>query len=191
MAVRTPPMIRDAVPIHGTRTPRFIALHTTEGIGTVESYARFFRNTPAGLGSSFLVERSGRTGIYVPRLTDRTYAVANHNTDCISIEQVGFAATSEKDWLGKYRRQLYATAWLCAWLCDELGIPPIAAGREGPRKFTHSAGITQHRWIPDNDHIDCGPGYPIDLVVGLARKWVKSGGPTLSTRIYIKTGARP
>jgi hypothetical protein len=45
--------------------------------------------------------------------------------------------------------------------------------------------------VPDNDHVDCGPNYPIELVIDLARKWTRSGGPTLSTRIYIATGHRP
>jgi len=189
--VRKPPFVVDRVPVHGSRIPKYIALHTTEGLGTVESLARFFRNTPAGLGSSFLVERSGRTGIYVPNLSDRTYAVANHNTDTISIEQIGFAATKRTSWLTLYRRQVYATAWLCAWLCDELDIPPVAAGREGPRGFTKPKGITQHRWIPDTDHDDCGTGYPFDLVLKLTQKWVRTGGPTRSTRILIATGKRP
>lgn len=191
MSVRKPPFIVDSVPTHGPRTPSYIVLHTTEGLGTVESYARYFRGTPAGLGSSFLVERSGRTGIYVARLTDKTYTQKDQNSRCIGIEQSGFAATSRKDWLSKYRRQLFATAWLCAWLCDELGIPPILAGSESSgRAFTHSKGITQHRWLPLNDHTDCGTGYPIDFVAQYAAKWAKNGGPTLGTRLYIKTGTR-
>lgn len=191
--VRRPPLIIDRVPVHGSREADYGVCHTTEGLGTVESYARFFRNTPAGLGSTFLVERTGRAGIYVAQMTDRTYHVANHNTQCYGIEQVGFARTSADEWLAKYRRQVYMTAWILAWAGTQFAdhISPIAAGREGPREFTHSEGITQHRWVPDNDHFDCGPGFPIELVISLARKWTTSGGPTLSTRIYIATGHRP
>lgn len=189
--VRRPPFIQDRVPVHGSRHAAYIALHTTEGLGTVESYARYFRNTRDGLGSSFLIERSGRMGIYVAHLDDRTYAVANHNTDCISIEQSGFAATSRKDWLEKYRRQLFATAWTCAWLGEQLAIPMILAGAHPPRRFTHPRGILQHADVPDNTHTDCGAGYPIDFVLKWAKKWRLSGGPTLATRIYIATGSRP
>lgn len=189
--VRRPPFVQDHVPVHGSRHAPYICLHTTEGLGTVESYARYFRGTAAQLGSSFLIERSGRAGIYVASLDDRTYAVKNHNTDCISIEQSGFAATSRNDWLKKYRRQLFATAWTCAWLGDQLDIPMIIAGQHNPRRFTHPKGILQHADVPDNDHTDCGPGYPVDFVVKFAAKWIKMGGPTLATRIYIATGKRP
>lgn len=192
-SVRRPPLIVERVPVHGTRNASYGALHTTEGLGTVESYARFFRNTPDKLGSSFLVERTGRAGIYVAQMSDMTYHVANNNRLCYGIEQVGFAATSEAEWLKKYRRQLYMTAWILAWAGTQFPdqIAPIAAGREGPRQYTHTEGITQHRWIPGTDHFDCGAGYPVELVIDLARKWTKMGGPTLSTRIYIATGHRP
>lgn len=191
--VRRPPLIVDRVPVHGSRFAQFGVGHTTEGIGTVESYGRYFRSTPAQLGSSFLVERTGRAGIYVALMTDRTYHVKDHNTQCYGIEQVGFAKTSKDEWLSKYRRQLYMTSWILAWAGTQFPnhIAPIAAGHEGERRFTHTEGITQHRWVPDNDHFDCGDGYPIELVITLARKWTASGGPTLSTRIYIATGHRP
>lgn len=190
MAVRKPPFVYDRVPVHGQRSPSQIVLHTTEGHGTVESFARYFRGTADGLGSSFLVERTGRVGMYVASLQDRTYHVKDHNTQCIGIEQEGFAATPRADWLRLYRRQLYQTAWTCAWLCDQLHIPPVVAGREGVRAFLRP-GITQHRWVPDNDHDDCGTGYPIDLVVHLAAKWLRTGRPSLSTIALIKTGHRP
>ena len=191
MSVRKPPFVVDHVPVHGSRSPSYICLHTTEGLGSIKSYAAGFRDTREQLGSSFMVERDGRTGIYVALLSDRTYTQEKQNSKCISIEQVGFAATSRDDWLKKYRRQLFATAWLCAWLCEQLDIPPVLAGSEKTgRKFIAPKGITQHRWLPLNDHTDCGPGYPIDFVVRYAAKWLKTGGPTLGTRLYIKTGHR-
>lgn len=190
MSVRRPPFIQDRVPTHGTRpSTKFIVLHTTEGTGTVESYAAYFRRTPAELGSSFLIEQKGRAGIYVTALGQRTYHVKSHNSEMIGIEQVGFASTSRKLWETTFRRQLMATAWTVAWLCDELNIPCIVAAND-KRVMLHSKGILQHKQVPDNDHSDCGPGYPIDLVMGWAQRWLKTGGPTLGTRLYIKTGIR-
>lgn len=193
--VRKPPLVEFFLPTcyHGDRFADYGVCHTTEGLGTVESYGRFFRNTPDKLASTFLVERTGRAGIYVDRMNRRTYHVRSHNSQCYGIEQVGFANTTRKDWLDKYRRQVYMTAWILAWAGTQFpdNIAPIAAGREGPRQFTHSEGITQHRWVPNNDHNDCGMGFPIELVIDLARKWTTSGGPTLSTRFYIATGHRP
>lgn len=189
-AVRKPPFIEDRVPVHGSRGAKFITLHTTQGLGTIESYARFFRNTPDGLGSSFMVERTGRAGLYVHNLNDLTYHVAHNNSRMIGIEQVGFAETSEKDWLRKYRRQLFMTAWICAWVGQREGIVAIVAGNK-KRVLTHSTGVVEHSMVPSNTHWDCGPGYPLDFVVKYMARWMKSGGPTIATRAYIKTGHRP
>lgn len=189
MSVRKPPIVQDHVPTHGTRTPRFIVLHTTEGGGTVESLARYFRSTPDGLGSTFLIEPDGRIGQYA-RLDERTYHVRSHNSEMLGIEQIGHASTSRKDWLGKYRRELFATAWTLAWLSEQLGIPLIIAANDR-RQMLHKAGVLQHSQVPDNDHNDCGAGYPVDFVMKFAQKWLKTGGPALATRIYIKTGQRP
>ena len=186
--VPKPPMVIDHVPIYGGRTPEFIVLHDTEGLGSIESYARGFRAN--GLGSSYMVERSGRTGEYVRNLTDRTYHVKDHNTQCIGIEQVGFYTTSKFQWVTKYRTQLWATAWLTAWLCQELGIPAVAAGQYPHRGFTHTKGITMHVMVPDNDHLDCGAGYPFTYIVNKSKYWLDRGGPTAATKAIIARSVR-
>lgn len=199
--VRRPPLVMYPVPecYHGTRIPDYGIGHTTEGLGTVESLGAYFARTPDRLCSTFAVERTGRAGMYVANMAVKTYHVANHNSQCYGIEQFGYARTSRDEWLTKYRRQLYMTAWIFAWADYEVGLlrggDPITTQKAGSEKtgrtFTHSEGLSQHRWVPDNDHDDCGTGYPWDLVSTLAIKWAKTGGPTLSTRIYIATGHRP
>lgn len=199
--VRRPPLVQYPVPEcwHGNRTTPHVkgVAHTTEGGGTVETLGNYFRHTPGKLCSTFCVEPTGRAGIYVPinDLTIRTYHVKDHNSECYGIEQIGHAATSRAVWLKRYRRQLYMTAWIFAW-ADSVypggEITTQAAGSAATgRKFTHSEGLTQHMWVPANDHDDCGPGYPWDVVLGLAMKWTRTGGPTFSTRFYIKFGHRP
>lgn len=189
MAVRRPPFVEDAVPVHGQRAKTsYIVLHTTEGGGTVESLARYFRGTADGLGSSFLVEENGRLGIYVRNLADRTYHVKSHNSEMIGIEQVGHASMTRTEWLTKRRRQLFATAWTVAWLSDQLGIPVRNAVDHG--RTLARTGVLQHSQVPDNDHNDCGSGYPIDFVMKYAKKWANGNGPSLGTRGYIRTGVR-
>jgi hypothetical protein len=186
-------MVVDSVPLHGIRAVDHIVFHTTEGGGDVHSLARYFRSTPAGLGSSFATEPDGTIGIYVPHLTAKTYHVANHNSQCIGIEQIGYAHLRRSEWLekGGRLRQIYAGAWLAAWLCDQLDIPAHASGSAaGGRQFVYQQGLTQHMWVPDNDHDDCGSGYPWDVVVPLVKKWVKRGGPTRSTRNFVVNGVR-
>jgi hypothetical protein len=180
-------MVRDRVPTHGKRTASYFVLHTTEGNGTVESYGRYFRNTAVGLGTTFVLERDGRLG-QMAELDDRTYHVKSHNSEMIGVEQVGFAATSRLAWLTLYRRQLFMAAWLIAWVSQELDIPVQLAVDHGRTLARH--GVLQHRQVPDNDHDDCGNGYPVDFVMKWAGKWRHSGGPTLLTRRYIRTGVR-
>lgn len=188
---RTPNFIRDTVPVHGLRASTdFIVAHTTEGHNTVAGLASYFRGTGDRLGSSFLVTRKGQIGKYVTDLRQITYHVKHHNGNMLGIEQEGFAATSRHDWLTLYRRQLFATAWLMAYLSNELHIPLIVAGNDR-RQLLHHKGVLQHRQVPDNDHNDCGTGYPMDFVLHYAVKWAKGSGPTLGTRIFIKTGVRP
>lgn len=189
-SLRTPPFVVDHVPVHGVRSHTdFIVLHTTEGLGTIPGYASYFRGSRDKLGSTFLTDRQGRIGKYA-ELNQITYHVRHHNSTMIGIEQQGFAGTSRADWLKKYRRQLFATAWTMAHISVHLGIPLIIAG-DSSRRLRHSAGVLQHAWVPDNDHVDCGHGYPMDFVMHWAQKWAKGTGPTLATRVYIKTGIRP
>ena len=194
MRVRKPPMIQDAVPLHGDRTPAYIVFHVTQGGGNVRTLASYFRGTPDGLGSSFATDPIGTIGCYVPHLTAKTYHVADHNSQCIGIEQIGYAELTTKEWTDRHTRlrQLYAGAWLAAWLCDQLDIPPIAAGSaKTGHQFTHTKGLTQHMWVPDNDHDDCGPGFPWDdIVLPLVKKWCRTGGPTRNTQNFIRTGHR-
>jgi hypothetical protein len=194
--VMRPPLVAYTLPscYHGTREASKGVAHTTEGLGTVETYGEFFKRTPDKLASTFLVERTGRAGIYVAQLNIKTYHVANHNSECYGIEQVGFASTSRKDWLTKYKRQIYMTAWIFAWanqgFKDPIAMHSTGSDRTG-RHFIFVEGLTQHKWVPDNDHDDCGPGYPWDVVTELADKWAKRGAPTPGTRLLIRTGHRP
>jgi N-acetylmuramoyl-L-alanine amidase len=178
VTVRKPPFLTGPiykVPTHGTRTPKYFVIHVTEGGGTCESLSAYFRNSGGGLGVTFTNEPSGRCSQNVS-LDATTWHVKKHNSECVGIEQIGWANKSRLWWTTLGRRQLYSTAWIVAWACEQYGIPIIQAS-DNRRKWTHPAGVTQHMWVPDNDHDDCGPGYPFDLVLKYATKWTRTGSP--------------
>lgn len=185
MPVRTPPFKKDTVPTHGFRRADYFVLHVTEGGGDVHSLAAFFRGTPERLGITFATEPNGTPAMYCG-INDETYHVEQQNSRCIGLEQIGYARTSRAKWLTVYLRQIYMAAWIVAWASEQCNIPLIAAGSPVTgRRYIHSKGITQHMWVPLNDHNDCGSGYPFDKVMALAVRWKKTGGPSLATRIFI------
>jgi hypothetical protein len=168
-----PPFVPFTVPTHGTRTPKHIVLHDTEGGGTVESLAAYFRNNGQGLGVNYIIEANGRMGSLGNFLSE-TWHVASHNSECIGIEQMGFASTSRVGWFRKIR-QLWAACWVVAWIAQEMNIPIRRSAAN--RHWTASSGVCQHSDVPDNDHNDCGPNYPFGWILETAEKWRVNGVP--------------
>ena len=184
--IPTPPFVTDIVPVHGKRDASYFVLHTTEGGGTIESLCKYFRESrdvngnKLQYGVTFITEPSGRMG-KVALLDAETWHVQNHNSDCIGLEQIGYSSTTNAAWRSKYRMQLAAAAWIIAWWSQETHHPILAAGSDKTgRSFTHSAGVTQHKWVPQNDHGDCGSGYPFDDVLAKAKRYQTNGIPRIT-----------
>lgn len=174
------------VVIHGIRpltAIKHVVLHTTEGGGTLQSLGTFFKDeTPEKDGVCFAVDPAGGCCQYVPE-TAIVWHVASHNTECIGIEQIGFHDFTRAEWLGPRLDQIHATAWIVAWLCQEHGIPVRRSAAD--RKWIQPSGVCQHDDVPDNDHLDCGPGYPFDVVLSLASAW-QHGGPPLAIQQHLR-----
>jgi hypothetical protein len=168
-----PPFVPFTVPTHGRRTPKHIVLHTTEGTGTIESLAEDFRTDGRGYGVNYITQPSGRMGS-LGNFYAETWHVADENSICIGIEQIGTYLTTRVGWYRKIR-QLWAACWVVAWISQELDIP-IRRSAEG-RRWIAESGVCQHSDVPLNDHNDCGPGYPFEWVLEIANKWRSSGVP--------------
>lgn len=173
-----PPFVKFVVPTHGSMTPRHLALHTTEGSGTVESLAAYFRGPESarqgGLGVQYIVEQNGRLGS-LGSFSAKTYHVGPANSICLGVEQIGTYRTSNHDWFAKYQRQLRSTVWIAAWVSQQLEIPLRQSAVAG--RWVYPSGVCEHKDVPGNDHLDCGPGYPLGWVIETASKWRRDGVP--------------
>jgi hypothetical protein len=153
-----------------------LVLHTTEGVQRIRDLGYFFQG-PVGASS-----HSGSDnyedlvfGAYVDE-NDSAWTQANANPWCISLEQCtpeGASYTWSRDyWLGSYERLLRNGAyWLAAmgakWNIPLTELSPSQAQNPGVR------GVCQHVDLGSmgGNHGNCGPGYPIDVVLGWARDY--------------------
>lgn len=146
--------------------PQIMVLHTTEGhnrqgTSDLEGLASYFDNPHAQASSHFGVDAEGNSCRMVPD-ENKSWTQSNYNSVSLSIEQVGFAATSRREWFQTYRHGLYRTAsiladWHLKW--------------DIPLKHSTSRGVCQHKnlGILGGGHHDCGDGYPERYVILLAR----------------------
>lgn len=159
----------------------WLAVHTTEGGGT----ARDLLNAPWWQGSSHAIcdnaELLTPADGCVPY--DRaSWTLRNGNKRSENIEQIGYASWSREYWLANRMPQLRHTA---RWLRDRAaarGIPLDYIGIDGVR--AGRAGVIQHndysKGTGDGTHWDCGPGYPIDVVMDMARGATIEGDDEMS-----------
>jgi N-acetylmuramoyl-L-alanine amidase len=142
--------------------PRLIVLHTTEGhnrpgLDDLRGLVSFFNNPSAQVSSHVANDAEGNDARMVP--DDRkAFTQAAFNSVALSIEQIGFASQKKFP-----EPQLRNTAlWIAHW-SKRHGIPI-------KRSTTH--GICQHKELgaQGGGHSDCGPNYPIDEVLSMARK---------------------
>jgi murein L,D-transpeptidase YcbB/YkuD len=148
-----------------------IVLHTAEGAGTIEALGNFFKNDRAQVSShAGIDDKPGVIGEYVQRQF-KAWTQSNANPYSVSAELCAFAKWSPAEW-DQHPQMLANTA---AWIAEEaraLGIPIV---RLTPAQAQGGAkGVCQHVDLgaAGGGHWDCGPGFPIDRVIALAR-----GGP--------------
>lgn len=173
-SIPRPPFVKFTTPTHGSRSLdqiKHFVFHTTEGLGSVESLSAFFRSGSYGI--MYITEPDGRMGS-LGDWSQVVWHVASHNTETVGLEQIGYASMTTEQWFERLH-QLWAAAWIAAWCSQELGIPLIQSARA--RHWIAPSGFCQHRDVPDNDHTDCGGGYPFDWVLGRARDWRMGGIP--------------
>lgn len=142
-------------------------LHTVEGDTTLESLGNVFDNEEAS--SHFGSDKEGRIARYVED-SAKAWTQCNFNPVCLSLEQAGFAAWSEKDWFRRHA-QLEAAARFVLYAHNKHGVP-IRKGKVSGGGVVRD-GVVQHKdlGLIGCGHSDCGPGYPQGYVELLARYW--------------------
>lgn len=159
-------------PCHSSRggvRPRIAVLHitvshNTAGLKDIDSILTFFSHLSTQASSHIVNDAEGHDARCV-RDADKAWTQAAYNPQALSIEQIEYSdKRSREDWLRYNMPQLENTAkWLAHW--NKLyGIPLV-------HSTTH--GVCQHMDLgaAGGGHSDCGPGYPLDVVLNKAREY--------------------
>jgi N-acetyl-anhydromuramyl-L-alanine amidase AmpD len=156
-----------------------IVLHDTEshdraGASDIQSIGDFFNQGSVQASSHICIDGEGNTGRYVPD-ERKAWHCAGYNSQTLGIEQIGFATFTAAMWNRNHRAQLKKTAKWIAWWSRKYGIP-IQRGAVSGGRVTRS-GVLMHSELGalGGGHHDPGPGYPIWLVLRMAR-WYKRYG---------------
>lgn len=139
---------------------KWIVLHDTEG-GTAENIAKYFATAASG-GSAHLTVDDNQCWRSLAN-DEIAWGAPGANTNGFHIEQCGYAAWTEAEWL-THKATILRAAYKTAFHCHKFGLPPKfvdAAGLKAGKK-----GITTHAEVskafPNNagNHHDPGAGWP-------------------------------
>jgi hypothetical protein len=152
----------------GTKVTTII-LHTAEGATTIESLGNWFANPSSQVSSHVGIDDKPNTvGEYVRR-EYKAWTAASANPWSIQAELCAFAKWGPSDW-NAHPVMLQNTA---AWIAEEaafFGIPLTLLAPSAAQNPDHP-GICQHNDLGSmgGGHWDCGPDFPIDHVLDMAR----------------------
>lgn len=150
------------------RKPSVIVLHCTDGHeGTTkdtDAAIEISKPLPKGKERSFhfVVDADSATACVEPKFT-AWHARKHGNAVGIGIEICGSADQTRAQWLDALSlATLQITARLCAELCRDFAIPPVALSEAGLRAGLR--GITTHHIVSqawkESTHYDPGPHFP-------------------------------
>lgn len=150
--------------------PRLIVLHITvshnrPGTGDVKAIASYFGQLSTQASSHLVIDAEGNSCRCVPDAA-KAWTQAAYNPQSLSIEQVEFADKPRAQWLAENAKGLDETAKFVAAWSIKYGIP---------LRVSTSSGVCQHRDLgaAGGGHVDCGPGYPIDVVLAKAKTYAQ------------------
>jgi hypothetical protein len=147
---------------------RLIVCHTAEGATSIESLGNFFANPSSGVSSHAGIDDTPNTiGVYVER-ANKAWTQGNANPYSVAAELCAFAAWTPALW-DAHPVMLENTA---AWIAEEaaaFGIPLTKLSAYQAQ--SGAAGVCQHVDLgaSGGGHWDCGPNFPIDRVLDIAR----------------------
>lgn len=149
---------------------RLIVMHSTESTGSAANVASYFQSPSSGGSTQVVV---GEDGCFRCVGDLETPAGApGANLDGLHIEVVGRAAWTRAEWLQNAPRALVEAARVLAYWSKTYKIPlaelDVAAVKDPRRR-----GVVTHKTISQafkqSDHVDPGPGFPLDWVLARAR----------------------
>jgi hypothetical protein len=157
---------------------RLIVLHTAEGALTYQSLGSYFSNPNSQVSSHVGIDDTPNVvGEYVHR-NYKAWTQGNANPYSVAAEMCAFAGWSPADW-SAHPTMLENCA---KWIAEEsaaYGIPIVRLTAQQAQDG-RSAGVCQHVDLgaAGGSHWDCGPSFPMDSVITMAKGGVKPPAPT-------------
>lgn len=148
---------------------RLIVMHTAEGARTYQDLGHFFQNAANGVSSHVGIDDTkGTIGEYVTR-GNKAWTQANYNPYAVAAELCGFASWTTDVWKNSHHNMLVNAADWIREECQKAGVPIDRLTDAQAQGSGH--GCCQHINLGagGGGHVDCGPGFPFDYVLNLAR----------------------
>jgi len=157
----------------GNNGRRLLVLHTSEGAQTWQSLGNFFANSSSQVSSHVGIDdQRGTIGEYVKR-GNSAWTASGANMVAVQAELCtpsGAAANWTRDtWMNKHHNMLLNVG---DWLREESKATGIPLVKLTPSQAQgNGRGVCQHKDLGawGGGHVDCGPGFPIDYVIDLAK----------------------
>lgn len=149
---------------------RLVVLHTAQGARTARELGAFFARSSSGVSSHVGIDDAlgaGTIAQYVPR-SQKAWTQGNANPVAVSAELCAFAEWGSAEW-DRHPVMLANTAAWIAEECAALGIPITKLTAQQAQGS--GRGVCQHVDLGSwgGGHWDCGPAFPIDRVLEMAR----------------------
>jgi hypothetical protein len=159
---------------------RLIVLHTAEGARTIESLGSWFQNPSANCSSHVGADdKPNAVGEFVRR-PDKAWTQSEFNPVAVSLELCGFAAWDTAEW-NRHPNMLDNCA---KWVAEEAAYWNVPIVRLNASQAQGSGrGVCQHVDLGarGGGHHDCGPGFPMDRVLDMARGGIPTPTPPEDT----------
>lgn len=153
-----------------------LVLHTTEGATTIESLGGWFGQQSTQASSHVGADDKVNTvGEYVRR-ADKAWTCAEFNPVSLNMELCAWSSWSTAEW-NRHPNLLDNCA---RWIAEESQQYGIPITRLTPPEAQGSGrGVCQHVDLGSRGggHHDCGPGFPMDKVLQMARTYSSGGQP--------------
>jgi N-acetylmuramoyl-L-alanine amidase len=157
-----------------------IVFHTTEGAMKIRDLGAWFANPSAQCSSHHGADNyeRGVFGAYVYE-NHKAWTQGNANDYCLSIELCAYASWSRDTWLGSKAVLVDNAAEWLAYMVARYDVPWTVLSN-AQAQDPGVRGICQHVNLGSwgSGHVDCGGGFPLDVVIDKARK---QGGSSAST----------
>jgi N-acetylmuramoyl-L-alanine amidase len=152
----------------GSKPVRLIVVHTAEGATNVTALGNYFARASVQASSHVGIDDQG-VEQYVP-YSEASWTLRSGNPISDNAELCGFAAWTRKQWLGPHRPMIERAA---AWIRERCLARSIPIVKLTPAQVAAGmSGVIGHTdWtvgMKDGTHTDPGPGFPWDVVIGLA-----------------------